>query len=106
MGILDDFICVDVDECKIDGDTRCREGTYCYNTLGSFSCRGKTLCIMLSLILPPCIFIIYPVPYVLLFLLVDCDKACKKICNGPGPVKCAECATGYTRNEHGVCRGQ
>ena len=37
---------------------------------------------------------------------VDCDKACKKICHGFGPSKCAECASGYTRDEHGVCKGE
>lgn len=42
---------------------------------------------------------------VFLLCSADCDKACKKVCNGPGPVKCAECAVGYTRSEHGVCKG-
>ncbi len=27
------------------------------------------------------------------------------MCNGPGPSKCGDCSTGYTRNEKGACEG-
>lgn len=36
------FLVSDVDECKIDGDTRCKEGDYCLNNPGSFSCLGQS----------------------------------------------------------------
>ena len=88
--------CADIDECKIDGDTRCKEGTYCFNTPGSFTCNGAFNCVC---------YCVYPLP-ILCPRSLGCDKACKKVCNGPGPSKCAECSSGYTRNEHGVCRGQ
>ena len=30
----------DIDECKMDPDAKCREGTFCFNTPGTFRCNG------------------------------------------------------------------
>lgn len=83
-----------MNECKLDGDLRCKEGAYCYNTPGSFRCNGESVFVPLTTLY--LVTVVRP---------TDCDKACKKICNGPGPAKCAVCAVGYTESDHGVCRG-
>ena len=54
--------CADIDECKIDGDTRCKEDTYCFN---SFTCNGAFNCVC---------YCVYPLPIFVssLFRLRQC----------------------------------
>lgn len=53
----------------------------------------------------PCVFVLETLYLSFAVDLQDCDKSCEKVCSGPGPARCAECAVGYTRSEHGTCKG-
>ena len=90
MTLYINFYLLDIDECK-DEDI-CKEGTYCLNLQGSHKCNSESApLIKTNFKAPP--------------TSTACDKACLKICNGPGPAKCAECAKGYTRDRAGICKG-
>ena len=39
------------------------------------------------------------------FQSIDCDKSCKHLCTGKGPMACVECSNGY-KNMSGYCLGK
>lgn len=80
----------DVDECGTEL-ARCPSNTYCFNTDGSYECRG---------LFQPCIHVLCCVVLCLLTftrlmgLCVGCDQACVG-CMGSGPARCKKCSRGF-----------
>ena len=87
----------DIDECKAD-DSLCREGTYCENTQGSYTCKGRHAACSLDHMMSHEHHMTITPP-------TACHISCNLTCTGPGAGKCTECKDGYVM-ENESCVGE